>query len=133
LFVYSKGIIKQIYLPFYFGLGGLIASGKQYMPWIHIDDMIRLFMFAIEEDHVTGVLNGVSPGIITNYEFTKAVGRTMWRPTIVPLPGLAVKLAFGSERAIMMTEGQKVIPKRTLELGFEYLYPDINKALKNVV
>jgi len=102
------------------------------MPWIHIDDMVRLFMFAIEEDHVTGVLNGVSPQIITNYQFTKAVGRAMWRPTVIPLPEFAVNMMFGPERAIMMTEGQKVIPKRTLEFGFDYLYPDIYKACKQI-
>ncbi|XP_054165245.1 epimerase family protein SDR39U1-like [Oppia nitens] len=127
------GIIKQIYLPFWFGLGGPIASGKQYFPWIHIEDMINLFMFAIEEDHVTGVLNGVSPQIITNYEFTKALGRALWRPTVIPLPEFVVQKLFGKERAVMMTDGQKVIPKRTLDLGFKYLYSDIDNACKHVV
>lgn len=66
-------MIKQIQIPFFMGLGGPIGSGNQYFPWIHIDDMVNLFMFAIEEDHVKGVLNGVAPQIITNYEFTKGL------------------------------------------------------------
>jgi len=126
------GILKQIYLPFYMGLGGPIASGKQYLPWIHIDDLVNLFLFAIEEKHVNGVLNGVAPQFITNYEFSKAVGRAMWRPTLIPLPESVVRLAFGGERAVMMTAGHKVIPKRTLDLGFKYLYSDIDSACKSI-
>lgn len=126
------GLINRINVPFYFGLGGPIASGKQYMPWIHINDLVGLFLFAAEEDNVTGVLNGVAPQMITNYEFTKAMGRAMWRPTIFPMPQLVLKLAFGSERAKVMTEGQKVIPKRVLELGYKYNYPDIDSALKAI-
>ncbi|CAG2101633.1 unnamed protein product [Medioppia subpectinata] len=126
------GIVNEIFYPFYMGLGGPIASGKQYFPWIHIDDLVNLFLFAIEEKHVNGVLNGVSPQPITNYEFTKAVGRAMWRPTLIPLPEFVVKLLFGSERAVMMTAGQKVIPKRTLQLGFQYMFPHIDSACKSI-
>ncbi|KFM67311.1 hypothetical protein X975_10040, partial [Stegodyphus mimosarum] len=124
----SGGIISQIYWPFYFGLGGPIASGKQYMPWIHIEDIAGIFLHGIQTDSVKGILNGVSPQIITNYEFAKALSRAMWRPCLFPLPEFAINLAFGKERASMMTQGQKVLPKRTLESGYEFKYPDIESA-----
>lgn len=126
----SGGIIKQVYLPFFFGLGGPIATGSQYFPWISLQDMTRLFVFAAQTDSVTGILNGVSPHIITSKQFANALGKVMWRPSLIPLPEFVVNLAFDKERAIMMTRGQKVIPKRTLELGFEYQLPDIRDACR---
>jgi len=126
----SGGIISQLYWPFYSGLGGPIASGKQYFPWIHIEDIAGLFTYAIQSEKVHGVLNGVAPQVVTNGEFTKALARAMWRPALLPLPSFAVKLAFGEERATMMIEGQKVIPKRTLESGYKFIYPTIEEACK---
>ncbi|CAG5095690.1 Similar to SDR39U1: Epimerase family protein SDR39U1 (Bos taurus) [Cotesia congregata] len=122
------GMIQQIIMPFFLGLGGPIGSGKQIMPWIHISDLVDLFRFAIEEEKVKGVLNGVAPQIITNKEFARAFARAMWRPAFLPLPEFAVNLIFSSERARIMTEGQKVIPKRVLEYGFEYSFPQIDEA-----
>ncbi|GFY51191.1 hypothetical protein TNIN_406901 [Trichonephila inaurata madagascariensis] len=105
----SGGMINQLYLPFYFGLGGPIGSGNQPMPWIHIEDIAGIFVHGIQSENVHGVLNGVSPQIITNKEFTKALARAMWRPAFFPLPAFVLKLAFGDERASMMLEGQKVV------------------------
>ncbi|XP_008543283.1 epimerase family protein SDR39U1 [Microplitis demolitor] len=122
------GMIQKVIMPFFLGLGGPIGSGNQIMPWIHISDLVDLFIFAIEEEQVKGILNGVSPQIITNKQFTKAFAKAMWRPAFIPLPEFAVNLIFSSERAKIMIEGQKVIPKRVLEYGFEYSYSDINEA-----
>ena len=130
---HGGGIIKQISLPFWFGLGGRIASGKQFFPWIHVEDLVRMFLFAAEEEHVKGILNGVSPDIITNEEFTKALGRAMWRPTLIPMPEKIVDLAFDKERAFLMTRGQKVIPRRTQELGYTFRYEKIREACQNVM
>lgn len=127
----SGGIIKQIYWPFYLGLGGPISSGKQYFPWIHIEDIAGLFAHGIQSEKVYGVLNGVAPQVVTNKEFTKALSRAMWRPALFSLPRFALKLAFGDERAAMMIEGQKVIPKRTLESGYEFQYPTIEEACRH--
>ncbi|KAJ1528485.1 hypothetical protein ONE63_006894 [Megalurothrips usitatus] len=124
----NGGMIQQLFLPFFFGLGGPIASGNQFLPWIYIDDMARLIHFAIENEKVCGVLNGVAPQIITNREFSSAFGKAMWRPSILPVPKFALDIAFGEERAKVMTDGQKVVPKRVLEYGFKYDYPDINSA-----
>lgn len=126
----SGGMIQQIYWPFYFGLGGPVGSGKQPFPWIHIDDISGIFLHGINSDSVSGVLNGVAPNIATNGEFSKALARAMWRPCLFPLPEFALNLAFGKERAAMMTTGPKVLPKRTLESGYKFKYPDIKSACK---
>ncbi|XP_069701637.1 epimerase family protein SDR39U1 [Periplaneta americana] len=124
------GMIKQLFLPFYLGLGGPVGKGNQYMPWIHIHDLTSLLLFAIENENVRGVLNGVAPQIVTNRQFTKSFGRALWRPTVIPIPEFALNMAFSEERAKIMTAGQKVVPKRTLSYGFEYKYPDIDSACK---
>lgn len=127
----SGGIISQIYWPFYFGVGGRIASGKQFFPWIHIEDIAGLFAHGIQSEKVYGVLNGVAPQTVTNIEFTKALARAMWRPALFTQPSFVLKLAFGDERASMMIEGQKVVPQRTLETGYQFKYPTIKDACKS--
>lgn len=129
----SGGIIKQIYLPFFLGLGGPIGTGNQYMPWIHITDLVNMFTFALKNNNVHGVLNGVAPQLITNKEFTKAFAIAMKRPAVIPLPSFVLQILFSEERAKMMLEGQKVIPKRVKEIGFQYQYPDIENACKQLV
>uniref|UniRef100_T1J546 DUF1731 domain-containing protein n=1 Tax=Strigamia maritima TaxID=126957 RepID=T1J546_STRMM len=124
------GMIKQIFLPFYIGTGGPIGDGKQYFPWIHLQDTVGIFIHAIENKNVSGILNGVAPHLITNGEFTKAFARALGRPAFIPLPVAILNILFSNERAKMMTEGQKVIPKRTLASGFKYKYPNINEACK---
>lgn len=123
-------MIAELFFPFYFGLGGPVGNGQQWLPWIHLHDIARLFLFAMENQDVKGVLNGVAPQCITSAEFARAFGAGLWRPAIIPLPEFACNLLFGPERARMLIEGQKVIPKRTLEYGFQYKYPDIRSACK---
>ena len=111
----------------------MIGSGKQYFPWIHIDDMTGIITHALENDHVTGVLNGVAPEIVTNERFTKEYASALWRPAIIPTPSFVFNLVFGHERAKLLLEGQKVIPKRTLELGYKFKYPELKEALEDIV
>ena len=125
--------MQQMIWPFWFGVGGVIGSGSQYFPWIHVDDLAGIFVHAIENDHVTGILNGVSPKIVTNHSFTKAFGRALCRPTIFPLPGFVVNGMFGQERGIMLLEGQNVVPKRTIDSGYKFKYETIDEALEQVV
>jgi len=124
------GVIHNLILPFWFGVGGRISSGEQWFPWIHAADAAGIIAHAVENEHVTGVLNATAPDIVTNSQFTKAFGSALWRPTIFPVPAFAINLAFGKERGQAMIEGQRVIPKRTLETGYEFLYPDIQSASK---
>lgn len=124
------GMIKNMFLPFYFGFGGRISSGKQYLPWIHIDDLIRLIQFTIENENVQGVLNGVAPHVITNEEFTNSFAKALKRPAVVPVPEKILDFLLNPERAMIMTKGQHVVPKRVLEYGFKYQYDNIDKACK---
>lgn len=123
-------MIAQLYWPFFFGAGGPVGAGNQYLPWIHLHDLVRLFLFAIEHQNVHGILNGVAPDIITSKQFAKAFGNSLWRPAVIPLPELVCNILMGKERAQMITRGQKVIPKRVLEYGFTYNFPDIRSACK---
>ncbi|XP_071525217.1 epimerase family protein SDR39U1-like isoform X1 [Panulirus ornatus] len=122
------GMIQQLIVPFYMGFGGPVGSGEQPMPWIHIHDIVGLFIHAIENESVSGVVNGVAPQIITNKEFARAFGEALWRPSFIPLPTFFVNALFSEERAKIMTEGQKVIPKKALETGYIFRYPDIKSA-----
>ena len=126
------GMIAQLYWPFFFGAGGPVGTGSQYLPWIHLHDIARLFLFAIENQPVQGVLNGVAPGIITSKQFAQAFGRSLWRPAIIPFPELACNILMGKERAQMITRGQRVIPKRVLEYGFQYKFPNIRLACQEL-
>jgi len=109
------------------------GSGKQFFPWIHIDDMVGMITHALENDHVTGVLNGVAPEIVTNERFTKEYAGALWRPAVFPAPSFVMNFVFGNERAKLLLEGQKVVPKRTLELGYKYKFPELKAALANIV
>ncbi|XP_022106682.1 epimerase family protein SDR39U1-like [Acanthaster planci] len=126
------GAIQQMIWPFWLGVGGVMGSGSQYFAWIHIDDIAGIFVHAIESPDPPSILNGVAPTPITNREFTKAFGSVLCRPTILPVPSFAINLAFGTERAAMLLDGQKVLPKQTLECGYEFQFPTIEKALKNI-
>ena len=121
-------MVQQLFLPFYLGFGGPVGGGDQPMPWIHVHDIAGLFHHALQCDQVTGVMNGVAPQIVTNSDFAKAFGSALWRPAIVPLPTFALNLLFSEERAKIMTDGQKVVPKKALDTGYSFKYPDIASA-----
>lgn len=132
------GAMKQMLLPFWLGLGGTLGSGRQPFPWIHVSDLAGIIAHALEQPADPAspspqVFNGVAPALNTNYEFTKELGRLMKRPTVFPVPGFVMNAVMGSERAVVLTQGQKVIPKRTQEVGFQYKYPDLTSALKEIV
>ena len=126
------GMIEQIQLVFKMGVGGRLGSGTQFFPWIHVKDMAGIITYAIENDNVTGVLNGVAPQTATNAEFTKVYTKALKRPGIAIVPGFYLNALFGKERAKVMLEGQKVIPERTLSLGYNYLYPTLESACQEL-
>lgn len=132
------GAMRQMLLPFWLGLGGTLGSGSQPFPWIHVSDLAGIIAHALEPPGDTPspspqVFNGVAPALNTNYEFTKELGRILRRPTIFPVPEFVMNTLLGSERAVVLTQGQRVIPKRTQEAGFQYKYPDLTSALKQIV
>jgi uncharacterized protein (TIGR01777 family) len=125
------GALQKMLLPFRLGLGGRLGSGRQWMSWIHVDDLVGLFAYAIEHAEVCGVLNGVAPAPVTNAEFTAALGRALRRPAVLPVPALGLRLALG-EMSTMLLAGQRVVPRAAQRFGFEFRYPKIEPALADL-
>ena len=129
----SRGLLPLIRLPFCFGLGARLGKGDQPFPWIHIDDMVGILMRLIDEDTATGRFNAVSPGIVSNADFTAAFARALRRPVVWSIPTWLIHWAVGAERASILVEGQNVVPKRTLAMGYTFAYPDIDSAMSDLV
>ena len=123
------GLLGKMLPPFYMGLGGRLGSGSQWMSWIHIDDVAGIILYAIENQNVNGALNATAPIPVTNIEFTKTLGRVIRRPTLFPVPTFALKLRYG-EFTDFMLMSQRVLPEKTLSMGYEFRYADIETALQ---
>jgi uncharacterized protein len=127
------GMLKELLTPFKLGLGGPLAGGDQYVSWIHADDEVGILLWALDEEKVSGVLNATAPNPATNREFSKALGRALGRPAVVPVPGLALDLKFGSEFGSVLRGGQRVVPKRAQELGYRFKHPRLDEALEDLL
>jgi uncharacterized protein len=132
VFTAQGGIFTRLQLPFKLFVGGPMGSGNQYYSWIHMDDSIAAIRFLIEQGEAQGAFNLTSPNPVTSRQFGETLGEVMGRPSFVPLPGLAMKLALG-EVSMTALEGQRVIPKRLQEQGFEFKYPELEEALLEIV
>jgi uncharacterized protein (TIGR01777 family) len=124
------GALAKLLPLFKLGVGGVVASGKQWYPWIHIDDQVGIYLHAI--DGASGVLNATAPNPVRNADFTRALGAALHRPTLFPAPAFAVALVLG-EGATVVTEGQCVLPTRTLETGYRFRYETIEAAFAAIV
>jgi len=129
----SGGLLGELLTPFKLGVGGPIAGGRQYMSWIHVDDEIGILLWALDNEKVSGTINSTAPHPVTNREFSQAIGRALGRPASVPVPGFVLDLKFGSEFGKVLRGGQRVVPRRALDLGYEFRYSDIDSALKNLL
>ncbi len=129
----ARGFLPIIRLPFCLGLGASIGHGRQPFPWIHIDDMVGILMYIIDHPEMEGRYNAVAPGIVDNLTFTKAFAKSLHRPVVWAVPEKLVMLLIGAERASILLEGQNVKPKRTLEAGYKFKFPDIDTALDDLV
>jgi uncharacterized protein (TIGR01777 family) len=128
----SGGALAKM-LPFFkLGLGGPVAGGGQYMPWIHVDDVVGLYLAAIDGEQWDGAVNASAPDPVTNAAFSKALGRALHRPAFAPVPALAVRTLYG-EMAEIVTEGQRVVPRRAQALGYEFAHPDLGEALRSAL
>jgi len=127
------GMLKEMLPPFKLGVGGPLAGGNQYLAWLHIDDEIGILLWALDNENVSGVVNASSPNPATNKEFSKALGRTLNRPAVMPVPGLVLDAKFGKEFGQVLRGGARVIPKRTEELGYEFKYPELDAALSDLL
>jgi uncharacterized protein len=129
----SGGLLKELLTPFKLGVGGPIAGGDQYMSWIHIDDEVGVLLWALDNDEVSGVVNSTAPNPATNREFSKAIGRAIGRPAVVPVPGFVLDLKFGGEFGKVLRGGQRVMPKRALDLSYEFQHPNLDEALADLL
>jgi uncharacterized protein (TIGR01777 family) len=126
------GALKKMLPPFRMGVGGPIGSGAQWVPWIHIDDLVDSILFSRERTDLVGPVNTVAPNPVRNRDFAKALGNALGRPAVIPTPGFALKLILG-EGADVVAQSQRVVPKALERAGFEFRYPEIHGALRNAI
>lgn len=126
----TGGALETMLPPFRLGVGGPVAGGRQYVSWVHLDDVVGALAFCLHTEAATGPVNVTAPEPVTNREFSKALGRVLRRPAVVPVPGLAVKVLYG-EMAVVVTTGRRAVPRRLQELGYEFRRPDLEAALRD--
>jgi len=126
------GTLAKILPIFRLGGGGKIASGRQWMSWIHADDLADLFVFALENASVQGALNGTAPNPVTNADFTRELASALHRPAIFPVPLFALRLLYG-EMSEVVAGSQRVLPQATEAAGFQFTYPELPVALRQLL
>lgn len=126
------GALAKMLTPFRMGVGGILGDGRQWMSWIHLDDLVALYQFALENDGAQGVLNATAPNPATNHDFTKALGTALNRPSMLPVPKVALKAIFGELSQILL-HSQRVQPNAALKKGFTFKFADLAPALDDIV
>ncbi|MDH3424716.1 MAG: TIGR01777 family oxidoreductase [Gemmatimonadota bacterium] len=124
------GALGQMLLPFKMGLGGRLGSGKQYMSWIDLDDLVGLIHHALYDESLRGPLNATAPSPVTNSTFTSTLGRVLGRPTVIPVPGFAVRAAFGDLGKEALLWGQRALPQKATDAGFDFFYESVEDSLR---
>lgn len=127
------GLLKQLLRPFKLGLGGPLAGGGQYMAWIHLDDWVAMVLWAIDSEDASGTYNASAPDPVPNREFSKALGRALGRPALVPAPKLTVRVAYGGEVADAITASIRAVPRRAGDAGFEFRHEQLEPALRDLL
>jgi uncharacterized protein len=123
------GALRKM-LPFFkLGIGGPVAGGRQYVPWVHLDDVVGALLFALDSEALKGPANVTAPDPATNGELSRALGRVLRRPAFAPVPAFALRLLYG-EMATIVTTGQRAVPRRLTELGYAFRRPDLEGALR---
>lgn len=128
----SEGGLKRMIQPFKYFVGGRLGSGSQYLPWIHVDDIVNIYLEAIKNANYSGVINGTAPFPVTNTEFSTAVAKIMRRPNIFIVPKFMLKIILG-EFAEFLTGSQRAVPRKLLNNGFKFRFVDIKSALDNLI
>lgn len=127
------GALSRMLLPFKLGLGGPIGSGEQWMPWIHLQDMVSIINACLGEPELSGAINCTAPNPVTNKVFAKTLGQCLRRPAVLPLPGFVLSLAFGQMAEELLLAGKKIIPKKLSDHGFNYQFLDLHDALVDIL
>lgn len=128
----SGGALARMLPPFRLGVGGPVAGGRQWVPWIHLDDVVGAMLFCLDDERASGPVNVTVPDPVTNRQLSKALGRVLVRPAITPVPGFAVRLLYGEMASIVIT-GARVVPRRLEALGYEFRRPELEPALRAAV
>ena len=128
----SGGALEKMLLPFKLGLGGRLGDGRQWFPWIHVEDIAGIFLHALMSPAVDGPINGVAPGIVTNEEFTRELAAALNRPVFFPVPKMALRVLLG-ELAEVVTASQRVVPQVALDTGYRFKYPNLRPALESLL
>lgn len=126
------GALAKMLPPFKLGVGGPVAGGRQYLSWIHADDLVGIYLAAIDGADWSGAVNATAPDPPTNREFSRALGRALRRPALLPVPAFAIRILYG-EMAQIVTTGQRVLPGRALALGYRFARPDLDAALRDAL
>lgn len=127
------GLLKQLVPPFKFGVGGPLAGGDFYMPWIHRDDEVGLILWALDNAAVSGTLNATAPRPVTNREFSKSLGKALHRPSLIPAPRFAIRALRGEELTEQIVGSYRVIPRRAQDLGYAFRFPELDPALADLL
>jgi len=127
------GALPRLLTPFKLGVGGRLGSGKQFMSWIAIDDVIGAILHALGTETLRGAVNAVAPEPVTNREFTRTLGRVLGRPTVFPMPAFAARLAFGQTADELLLASQRVEPAKLLASGYLFRFPDLEAALRHLL
>ncbi|MGI8922227.1 MAG: TIGR01777 family oxidoreductase [Solirubrobacteraceae bacterium] len=124
----AGGALAKMLPPFRAGVGGPVAGGHQYVPWVHVDDVVGLYLAAIDDERFAGAFNVTAPAPVTNRTFSRALGRALHRPAVMPVPAFALRLLFG-EMAQIVTSGANALPAGALALGYRFEHPELEAAL----
>lgn len=127
------GFLAALLAPFKLGVGGPLAGGAQYVSWIHVDDEVAILLWAVDNQRVSGAVNATAPNPVTNKVFSKALGKALGRPAVVPVPGVTLDLMYGKEFGQVLRGGQRVLPRRALDLGYQFQHPDLDEALEDLL
>jgi hypothetical protein len=129
----TGGALASMLIPFSYGLGGKLGHGRQWMSWIHIDDSIGIILEIMKNEKITGPVNVTAPNPVNNAEFTKVLGRSLHRPAVIQMPAFILRMLMGEVADELLLTGQKVIPRKISESGYQFKYPILSNAVKNIV
>jgi uncharacterized protein (TIGR01777 family) len=127
------GLLQRMLLPFRLGIGGRLGSGRQWMSWIAMDDLVQIFRRALIDPDLRGPVNAVAPEPVRNQEFTRTLARVLWRPAIIPVPAFALRLLFGRMADELILASARVMPAALQGVGFQFSYPELEPALRHLL
>jgi uncharacterized protein (TIGR01777 family) len=129
----TGGVLASMLVPFSYGLGGRLGHGRQWMSWIHIDDVVGIILEIIKNEKVSGPVNLTAPNPVSNTEFTKTLGSSLHRPTVMAMPAFALRLLMGEVADELLLTGQNVVPEKITSHGYQFQFPDLSGAIANIV